>query len=325
MGVREDRMRDLPERPVSEREALFHRAGVQRLSAQVGMPSPRNIWQTAVHAYKAYELYLMDRLPDAVEATRIALRHAHAGDGLPNLLYIASAELEARDHAQIVERPPFTFELPAGSPNTAGIVALTDKHAQRLERMLQFERVPTMFTVLAADSLVELSNSPHGYLAPKEPFYKVCVVDDPEAPPDDLSRALTHEYMHVITGELTGDRSPRWVLEGVAEWAELEVSDEGELDQLELMPGEVPKLNEIEGIFWSGMSVAEEPMQYAYAGAYSAVEFLIERHGMFDVREFMVLLATQPEGKAFKRAFDESRGSFERAWRRMLKERPREE
>jgi len=300
------------------------RPGASHFAATLGMPAPRNFWEAAVHGNNAYGLYMEDRLPEAVKAIQRAMLGHAWPQWLGQLLYMTNGEMEARDFAKRVERPPFIYELPAEDPDAEALIGLVETHAARVEKLLAADRQPTLFTFPPPDSLLDRSDSRHGYMVPKLPYYKICLPYDPQEPLGPLARGLVHEYVHVLEGELSQGNAPRWLSEGLAEWADAELVDDGEVDELVLLPGEHPGLSEIEGLFHAGHSVDDEEMEFAYAGALSAVAFLIDRHGTWDARQFLVNLREQSEGHAFREAFGETQRAFEKAWHQWLGENPAE-
>ena len=312
-----------PEWPRKEQYEFWPWAGgVKRFAAALGMPAPRNLWEAAAHGYGAYALYMRDQLPEAAKAINIALR-ASAGSGwLAQLLYLINGELEARDYARRVERSQFIFEVPRSSPQGDNLVELVEEYARRVEKLLDVPRQPTMFTLLPPDSLAEFSTSPHGYMVPKIPYFKVCLPHGEDEPPPELARGVVHEYLHVAESELSQGKAPRWLTEGLAEWADGELVDDEQVDEWCLLPGETPRFEEIEGIFHSGLSVEDADMEYAYAAALSAVTYLIAKHGIYDVREFIARLKDEPEGRAFREAFGETKRDFERDWQERLRREP---
>jgi hypothetical protein len=311
----------MPGRPADSSEGPRHPShwnpAVRHFTAGVGLPPAENIWASAAHAYSAYDLYLADRLVEAEAAVRRSA-DAHL-TWIANLLYIISGELEARDFARRVERPPFIFELPADDSRYEQVVTIAEDCAGRVEKMLEFERPPTMISLLEPDSLLQRTRSHAGYMAPKEPYYKICL-PRPEPPGiGEMAFPLVHEYMHVGVCELSDRRAPHWLTEGLAEWAEQNLLDALPEDELVLLEDEYPRLGHVEGIFHSGRSVDDEEVEYAYAAAYSAVTHLIALHGRYDVREFLVRLSEKDEGPAFRAAFGQSQRQFEHAWHEQLR------
>ncbi|MBM3472790.1 MAG: hypothetical protein FJX75_05925 [Armatimonadetes bacterium] len=313
---------DPVERPTNWENQLTWRPGAHHFAATLGMSAPRNVWETAVHANSGYELYMRDRLPQAAKAIRRAMLGHAWPQWLGQLLYVTEGELEARDFGRRVECPPFIFEVPADDPDADPLIDLTETHASRAEKLLAADRQPTLFTFLPPDTLIDHSHSRHGYMVPKLPYYKICLPYEPGKPISRLARGLVHEYVHVLENELSQGESPRWLREGLAEWADGELVDQEEVDDLVLLPGEYPRLGEIEGLFSSGHHIDDEEMDYAYAAALSAVAHLADRHGLWDVRDLLARLRKQREGAAFKDAFGESERAFEKAWHQWLKENP---
>jgi len=313
--------RDTPERAEKPGHPSHWNPAVRHFAAGVGLPAAENVFASAAHWYLAYDLYLADRLVESEAALRRAAdaRLTWAAD----LLYLIGGELEARDFARRVERPPLTFELPADDPRYEEVVTVTEDCAARVEKMLEFERPPTMVSLLEPDSLLRRTRSHAGYMAPKEPYYKICL---PRPEPNEirgLAFPLIHEYMHIGICELSECRALRWLSEGLAEWAEQNLLGEVPEEELVLLPGELPRLSRIEGIFDSGRSVDDEEVEYGYAASYSAVTHLIALHGRYDVREFLVRLSQTDEDAAFRAAFGQSRRRFEREWHeRLRKEAP---
>lgn len=312
---------DAPERQGKPRHPSHWNPAVRHFAAGVGLPAAENVFASAAHAYQAYDLYLADRLVESEAALRRAAdaRLTWAAD----LLYLIGGELEARDFARRVERPPLIFELPADDPRYEDIVTLTEDCAARVEEMLEFERPPTMVSLLEPDSLLRRTRSHAGYMAPKEPYYKICLPRPGPGEVGALVFPLVHEYMHIGTYELSDSRSPRWLTEGLGEWAEHNLLEEAPEEELVLLPDEFPRLSRVEGVFHSGRSVDDEEVEYAYAASYSAVTHLVALHGRYDVREFLVRLSQTDEAPAFRAAFDQSRRQFEDEWHeRLRKEAP---
>lgn len=55
-----------------------------------------------------------------------------------------------------------------------------------------------------------------GYCIDKYPFDKICIPQRSAVRPSDLAEVVAHEFTHVITLNLTQDRIPHWLDEGVA-------------------------------------------------------------------------------------------------------------
>ena len=275
-----------------------------------------------VHGSAAYRLYMQDRLPEAAAACEAALAQGLQGQSSwpARLLYQVSAELEARDSSRRLERPPFVFELPADDPRYDRLIDLADRGAARVEKMLGFERPKTMFTLLPRGSLIQHTTARSGYMAPKEPYFKICL---PRPAPQKIGEAdatLVHEYTHVATYQLSDWHAPRWLGEGLAQWMEDTVLGDVEFVEPLVPPGDFPPLGRIEGRFHADGGVEGfDPRRWAYDASLAAVRQLIAVHGEYDVREFLTRLAKESEGRAFQQAFGQSERHFEHEWHERLR------
>jgi hypothetical protein len=311
---------DVFDRPPSPGEVKEMPPGWRHFLAQRGwLETPT--WATYyVHGLAAYRLYMQDRLAEAAEACEAALTQGLQGKSswLARLLYEASAELEARDSSRRVEQTPFIFELPGDSHQYDGLVALADRSATRIEKMLGFERPKTMFTVLPVGSLIRYTDAAWGYMAPKDPYFKICLPASGPRGARETAPTLVHEYTHVAVYELSDWKVPRWLSEGLAQWMEAAVL--GDEEEPVLGPDDLPRLGTIEGRFSAdGDFEGFDPREWAYDAALAAVKRLIAVHGEYDVREFLARLAKESEGRAFQGAFGQSERQFEREWHERLK------
>jgi tetratricopeptide (TPR) repeat protein len=103
-----------------------------------------------------------------------------------------------------------------------------------------------------------------------------------------LRRVLTHEYTHVVVGELSRNNSPGWLNEGLAE-----IEGRREFDS-PLAALETAALNDAFLAFssleksWS--SVGAKNILLAYQQSYSIAKFMVSNYGWHKVREILVNL-----------------------------------
>ena len=87
-------------------------------------------------------------------------------------------------------------------------------------------KAATRFTILLEASYTDFATHPEGYMAEKDPYYKIClpmyVCEDPE----EFASAVAHEYAHVISTEIADGRADRWLEEGISVWLEGEPNEE---------------------------------------------------------------------------------------------------
>jgi tetratricopeptide (TPR) repeat protein len=125
-------------------------------------------------------------------------------------------------------------------------------------------------------------------------FGRVVTLDSPKArPPGDFNWGATlwHEIAHVITLQLSNQRIPRWLTEGIsvfeekrarAEWGrEMEVAFARALDE-----GRVLKLRDLNAGFQNPQTIA-----LAYYEASLLVEHLVEAHGEAALRALVISFA----------------------------------
>ncbi len=80
--------------------------------------------------------------------------------------------------------------------------------------------VETMVSILAEETDAPWATNPYGYCVSKEPYEKICLpcylIDDA----DEFVQAISHEYAHVISDNLSDGHAPRWLEEAVSVLAE---------------------------------------------------------------------------------------------------------
>ncbi len=117
-----------------------------------------------------------------------------------------------------------------------------------------------------------------------------------------LKKVLFHEYTHSVVRSLTS-RCPLWVNEGLAEYfSENQSKKIGQIIPLDLLA------NSFSWLTGAQVSVA-------YRESYSAVSYLIERHGFYRMKEFLQSLSggSDPE-EAFKGCFGQTHREFVASW-----------
>ena len=103
-----------------------------------------------------------------------------------------------------------------------------------------------------------------------------------------LRRVLTHEYTHVVVGELTRNNCPGWLNEGLAEIEGRKESD-SDLSALETATRSGFFLP-FSGLEQSWMSLDKKNIMLAYQQSYSIAKFMVSNYGWHKVREILVNL-----------------------------------
>ncbi len=113
--------------------------------------------------------------------------------------------------------------------------------------------------------------------------------------PEELDRALSHEFVHAVVAMVGGRNVPAWVSEGLA--SVLEPAGSAEVEALLPRKNPRPELWELHGNF-AGLSRADAEIAYALSAR--AVRRLIETRG---VTAIVALLEDLARGAPFARAF----------------------
>ena len=138
-----------------------------------------------------------------------------------------------------------------------------------------------------------------------------------------LARILYHEYTHVIVHELSDNRTPTWLNEGLAVYFEglasgnLQGSHEASARSLaRLSPDTLIPLASLHGSF---LEFSSEQAAIAYAESFSATRYLINRYGLPRIKELLQqLAANRPFDRTFESTFFLPYPEFQRLWQDTL-------
>lgn len=150
-------------------------------------------------------------------------------------------------------------------------------------------------------------------------FGRVVTLDSPRArPPGEFNWGATlwHELAHVITLQLSNNRLPRWLSEGISEWEEGRARPEWRRDmQVEfaqaLNEGKTLKLADLNEGFSDPRSIT-----LAYFEAALVVDHLAKTYGEASLRQFVHAFSRGIEAdealkQVYKVTFDELQASFD--------------
>lgn len=138
-----------------------------------------------------------------------------------------------------------------------------------------------------------------------------------------MAKILYHEYTHVIVHELSENRAPTWLNEGLAVYFEglssgnLPSSQDAASRSLaRLQPAALMPLTALHGSF---LEFSSDQAAIAYAESFSATQFLINRYGLPRVKELLQQLsASRPFDRAFETVFFLPYPEFQRLWQNTL-------
>ncbi|MSQ12012.1 MAG: hypothetical protein EXR48_04890 [Dehalococcoidia bacterium] len=148
-----------------------------------------------------------------------------------------------------------------------------------------------------------------------------------------VKEILTHEYVHLIVGEISSVRIPAWLNEGTARYYELHLGlesarpdhartaiyDQADEARSALTDGLLPSLPSLEDrVAWNNVSATQADQNYAHA--YMAVRFFIQEHGETALAALITSLASdQPLGEAVLDTTGQNYAAFEQAFRAWLR------
>ncbi|MFC1816603.1 tetratricopeptide repeat protein [Thermodesulfobacteriota bacterium] len=160
-------------------------------------------------------------------------------------------------------------------------------------------------------------------------FGRVITLDSPRAlkPPRSMNwqEIVWHEFAHVITLQMTRNRLPRWLSEGVSVWEEQNGRPEwGRKQDLNLVKavqeGKILPLKTLNG----GFSQAEstEDLIAAYYQSALVVEYIVDRYGFEYLKALIYQYGKQRDEKdIFMTVFQISLESFEKGFISWLNDR----
>lgn len=152
-------------------------------------------------------------------------------------------------------------------------------------------------------------------------FGKVITLISPDTLSANWQEIVWHEFMHVITLQMTGNRMPRWLSEGISVYEEREGRPYwGRSQGLDLVrASEQDKLLHVADLN-SGFSGAQNSadLGFAYFQAYLVVDFIADEYGFEKLVELVDQYALiKEEEERFAEVFDQSLAQFDagfRAW-----------
>jgi len=130
-------------------------------------------------------------------------------------------------------------------------------------------------------------------------FGKVITANSPKAArPSNWQSMLWHEFCHVVTLNLTRNKMPRWLSEGISVYEEMQANPTwGQQMNPQyrkmILDGELTPLGSLSAAFMNPATPMH--LQFAYYESSLAVEFLVERSGFASLRAILADLAKGDE------------------------------
>jgi tetratricopeptide (TPR) repeat protein len=159
-------------------------------------------------------------------------------------------------------------------------------------------------------------------------FGKVVTLISPDTLSANWQEIVWHEFMHVITLQMTNNRMPRWLSEGISVWEEKEGRSYWGRDQgLDLVrAAEQEKLlhvSELDSGFSGARSNAD--LGFAYFQAYLVVDYITKQHGFDKLLELVKQYAfIKEDSERFNEVFDQSLAQFDDGFQNWIARRVEE-
>ncbi|MDO9520188.1 MAG: peptidase MA family metallohydrolase [Pseudohongiella sp.] len=156
-------------------------------------------------------------------------------------------------------------------------------------------------------------------------FGKVVTLISPDTLSANWQEILWHELVHVFTLQMTNNKMPRWLSEGVSTWEERQARPEwGRRLGLELVravqQNRLLPVGDLNKGFTGANSDAD--LSFAYFQSYLVVEYIAEQHGFDKLRELILEYAVvRPESEMFANVFDIDMQTFDTGFREWIQQR----
>jgi len=184
---------------------------------------------------------------------------------------------------------------------------LCEKYAAQLDKPVVVELFPEQ-----KDFAVRTFGMPGGDGFLGVCFGNVITANSPNAQrPTNFKALLWHEFCHVVTLNLTHNKMPRWLSEGMSVYEELQRDPTwGQQMNPEyrgmILADKLTPISKLSAAFLSPPTPND--LQFAYYESSLAVEFLIERYGLESIR---AILADLAKGEQINEAISKHAGPIE--------------
>ena len=171
---------------------------------------------------------------------------------------------------------------------------LCDKYGLRLDGAVTIELFPNQ-----QDFAVRTFGMPGGDSFLGVCFGKVITANSPKAArPSNWQSMLWHEFCHVVTLNLTGNKMPRWLSEGISVYEEMQenpIWGQAMNPQYRkmILDGGLTPISNLSAAFMSPPTPMH--LQFAYYESALVVEFLVERSGFASLKAILADLAKGEE------------------------------
>lgn len=156
-------------------------------------------------------------------------------------------------------------------------------------------------------------------------FGKVITLISPDTLTANWQEIVWHEFAHIVTLQMTQNRIPRWLSEGISVYEEHQGHEEwGQRQDLDLVRAvSQDKLFPVENVndaFLTAQST--EDLSFAYLQSYLVVEFIASHHGFNKLKELVSAYdQVKNDDEIFTQVFQQSMFQFNSVFQNWIAER----
>ena len=246
--------------------------------------------------------FASDHTPDAIRSWKKSL--ALRPDAMVSQ-YLARAERESNAESNFWQRESSHFNLHFDGKETSdtfrrGLLATLDSDYDDLVRDLGFSpRDSISVTLYTRQAFFDVTRAPTWSGAINDGKLRIPISGVQSVTPE-LARVLKHELTHSFVAQMSSNRCPTWLNEGIAQIEEgkSSASSGHQLAQLFAAGNEIP-FNLLEGSFTS-FSAAEASL--AYAESLAATAYIRDTYGMIEIVHILERLSQGSSTEAALRA-----------------------
>ncbi len=246
--------------------------------------------------------YAGDRTADAIRSWKKSL--ALRPDATVSQ-YLARAERELNAESDFAQRESSHFNLHFEGKETSetfrrDLLAALDSDYDDLARDLGYSpRNAVAVTLYTKETFFDVTRAPSWSGALNDGKLRI-PISGVQSVTSDLARVLKHELTHSFISQMSGNRCPTWLNEGVAQMEEGRTSGGNGRVLAQLFAGgnEIP-FNVLEGSF---LNLSAGQASVAYAESLAAAEYLRDSYGMSDIARILGLLSQGSSTEAALRA-----------------------
>jgi tetratricopeptide (TPR) repeat protein len=246
--------------------------------------------------------FASDHTPDAIRSWKKSL--ALRPDATVSQ-YLARAERESTVESDFSQRESSHFNLHFEGKDTSetfrrDLLATLDSEYDDLVRDLGYSpRNNIAVTLYTQQAFFDVTRAPSWSGALNDGKLRIPVSGVQSVTPE-LARVLKHELTHSFVAQMSGNRCPTWLNEGIAQLEEgkSSASNGRQLAQLFAAGNEIP-FNMLEASF---MSFSAPEANVAYAESLAATEYMRDSYGMTEIAHILERLSQGSSTEAALRA-----------------------